>query len=89
MFADLEDLKAAMLRASVAPLDIVIINDPTAGLERYRRDDLDQSHTCEVGPTEFPGGEWYAEYQKADRAGDDDYAEDLLRRGAATIRRPP
>jgi hypothetical protein len=66
----------------------VIINDPEAGLERYRRDEPGQSQTCEVGPTEFPRGEWYAAHQAACLAGDDDYADELSRRGAAAIRGP-
>jgi hypothetical protein len=69
--AELAALKEAMARAKLVSgeVDIVCINDPESEelLRPFRIEGLDQTKTVEVGPAEFPGPEWYAEYQRKER----------------------
>jgi hypothetical protein len=45
---------------------------------RYRLGVNDTSVVVEIGPSEFPGGDWYAQYQEASRGGDREEARRLL-----------
>jgi hypothetical protein len=88
MLAEIAGLEKAIADAKAARGESVFIvaNDPEQGLEAYRIPNLDQTKTVELGPAEFPGGEWYAAYQAASEAGDTERSRDLLTRGAAALK---
>jgi hypothetical protein len=61
-----------------------VINDPEdlEMLAPYRDNDP-SGQTIESSVSTFPGAAWYAAYQAAARAGDEERALELLERGAA------
>jgi hypothetical protein len=89
---ELAKLEEEMLRAKLATgaIKMILVNDPEdpTMLEPYRQT-LDQTKCFSIGPPEFPGGDWYREYQEASRAGDAERTHDLLQRGRAAMRTAP
>jgi hypothetical protein len=90
MHIELAELRAAIEQAkyTTGESSLIFQNDPESEmlLSPHRLGLNDVSKTIELGPTQFPGIEWYRAYQDAAKACDHEYARELLRDGARALR---